>query len=301
MGGTARAARSEQGGLVSIASEPQSQERMRPVGTMGSGLASLGVVVPTLNEERELPRTLARLCQAQQAEGPLDLADRVVVADGGSRDGTLNEVARARERGWPVELVRAPRGRGSQLARGALGLASEVLFFLHADCRPQRGALRRLREAYRDPRVEVTALRQEIEAEGSFYRCVERCADWRSRRLGWVYGDSGLAVRRSAYGAVGGFRELLLFEDLDLTRRLARTSPVHLLSDAGLHVSARRWRREGALRCTLRNWMLLVAYLLGCDPAWLSRGYAPEPVSEMAPVSQKGPVSEKGPGPEKAT
>ena len=212
----------------------------------------LGVVIPALNEASTLPRLLTQLAE--------DGAERVFVVDGGSSDGTAGL---AREHG--AEVLSSPRGRGTQLAAGAraaLADGCDVLFFLHADCVPAAGAIGRLRGA----------MSQEIEGQGLFYRLVERAADARSRR-GLVFGDSGLAVRASAYEAVGGFRPLPLFEDIDLTRRLREHGAVRLLSQATLRVSARRWQREGALRCTLRNWMLRTLYRAGVAPERCARLY----------------------------
>jgi hypothetical protein len=64
-----------------------------------------------------------------------------------------------------------------------------------------------------------------------------------------------------------------LFEDLDLSRRLREQGRVTLVRNAVLEVSARRWQGEGALRCTLRNWMLRALYTLGVDPERLSKMY----------------------------
>ena len=44
---------------------------------------------------------------------------------------------------------------------------------------------------------------------------------------------------------------------------------------AELTVSARRWQRDGALRRTVWNWLLTVAWLAGVDPARLVRYYRP--------------------------
>jgi rSAM/selenodomain-associated transferase 2 len=223
----------------------------------------LGVVIPTLDEEQALAILLPRLAEA-------DAPERVVVADGGSRDGT-EHVARAHG----ATFLAAPRGRGTQLAAGARALDTELLLFLHADCVPAAGALARLRAAFADPALQAGALEQQVLAEGLFYRLVERCADLRVRRLGLVYGDSGLCVRRTVYEAVGGFRPLSLFEDVDLSRRLRGAARPRLVRGARLGVSARRWKREGALRATLRNWMLSIAYAAGANPERLARLYPP--------------------------
>jgi hypothetical protein len=39
----------------------------------------------------------------------------------------------------------------------------------------------------------------------------------------------------------------------------------------------RRWRREGALRASLRNVTLLLLFLAGAAPDTLARWYLPEP------------------------
>jgi rSAM/selenodomain-associated transferase 2 len=242
---------------------------MQPDGARDTGHAderpTLGVVVPALDEGELIGALVRRLLASADTH---DRADRVIVVDGGSGDATR---AIAAESG--AEVIGAPRGRGAQLAAGAALLDSDVLLFLHADCTPLDGALRRLRAAFRDRSLIVAAMHQRIDARGAFYRCVERAADQRVAWLGVVYGDSGLALRRDAYASVGGFRALPLFEDVDLARRLRRLARPRLIEGAILSVSARRWRREGALRATLRNWMLLAAYSAGARPERLARFY----------------------------
>ena len=83
----------------------------------------ISVVVPTLNEAERLPAVLTAL-----AAEPI--AHEVIVADGGSDDGTR---AIARDHGALVVPCR--RGRGAQLAAGASRARGEVVLFLHADSR----------------------------------------------------------------------------------------------------------------------------------------------------------------------
>jgi glycosyltransferase involved in cell wall biosynthesis len=85
----------------------------------------VGVVIPTLNEAARIGARLAELARMGEAA-------TVVVADGGSTDGTVS-IARS----FPgVTLLTAPRGRGTQMNAGARVLVdagAEVLLFLHAD------------------------------------------------------------------------------------------------------------------------------------------------------------------------
>lgn len=234
--------------------------------------ATLAVVVPTLDEADTLPRLFASLgwppAPGSRAPGP-SVPECVIVVDGGSADGTLS-VARAHG----ALALEARRGRGRQLAAGARAAQADLLVFLHADASVAPGALASVRATFRSPDLVAAGMRQSIEARGLLYRAIERAANLRVH-LGRVYGDSGLCVRRSAYEAAGGFRDLPLFEDLDLARRLRRLGRVELVQGAELRVCARRWREEGVLQRTVKNWLLTAGFCLGVDPARLERHYRP--------------------------
>jgi hypothetical protein len=124
--------------------------------------------------------------------------------------------------------------------------------------------------------VQAAAWPLAIDGKGRWLRWVERGAALRWRITGLAYGDQGLLVRRSLYDAVGGYPETRIMEDVVLSRRIARVArvdrlPVPILADA------RRWRREGQFRGTLRNLALLGLFLAGVAPDRLARWYVPEP------------------------
>jgi len=235
--------------------------------------ASLAVIVPTLEEARRLPGLLRALAPGHGSDAP----DEIVVSDGGSRDETA-EVAT----GLGARVVTGSAGRGVQLARGADAVEADLLLFLHADARLRSGSIAAVRSAFLDPELVAVGMRQRIDHEGGLYRWIERAADARVR-FGWIYGDSGLAVRRDAYRAVGGFRPLPIFEDLDLSRRLRRRGRLRLVREAEISVSPRRWERDGALWCTFRNWCLTVAWAAGVSPSRLVRFYPPHQGARDAP------------------
>ncbi|MFV2088286.1 glycosyltransferase family 2 protein [Micromonospora sp. LOL_021] len=88
----------------------------------GAHLPSVTVVIPTINEERNLPHVFARL--------PRDV-DEVVVVDGGSVDRTV-QVAREL---WPgVRIVQQTRtGKGNALACGFAAATSDIVVMIDAD------------------------------------------------------------------------------------------------------------------------------------------------------------------------
>src|SRR5439155_17264941 len=82
---------------------------------------TISVVIPTLDEARELPETIRRV----QANSEVR---EIIVVDGGSKDGT---VAVAAQLGCRVLI--SPPGRGGQMRLGAAQAGGDVVLLLHAD------------------------------------------------------------------------------------------------------------------------------------------------------------------------
>jgi rSAM/selenodomain-associated transferase 2 len=223
----------------------------------------LSVVIPTLDEDATIGALLSDLAA-------LTAACEVIVADGGSRDGTLQI---AREAG--ARIVSGRTGRGFQLRKGATIARAPLLCFLHADARVGPAAAARLAQLALAPPDYACAFRLRVEAPGFRFRLIEAGANGRTRLFGLPYGDQGLVVGRLQYDAVGGYPPLPLMEDVALARSLRRVTRVRLL-DESVGVSPRRWHREGVARRTLRNWLLLGRYLAGASPERLVDDYKPE-------------------------
>jgi rSAM/selenodomain-associated transferase 2 len=219
--------------------------------------ATLSAVVPTLDEERVLGATLARLRL---------VADQIVVADGGSRDATL---ALAEAHGATV--VAGARGRGAQLASGARAAHGDLLLFVHADTLVPENAGELIRRAI-DAGAVGGAFRIRFDSPGWRYRLGETVASWRSVVTRLSLGDQAQFVRRDVYERLGGFRDWPLFEDYDFARRLRRAGPIAILRTPVV-TSARRFERRGPLRTVLFNWWLLARFALGTSPHELARSY----------------------------
>jgi rSAM/selenodomain-associated transferase 2 len=224
----------------------------------------IDVVIPTLNAAPTLGAVLESLAEGRDA----GLVGAVLVADGGSSDATT-----ALAEGSGARLIDAPRGRGPQLAAGAVKAESPWLLFLHGDTRLAPGWPATVRAFVGGAGNEDSAavFRLAFDEDTPPARRVARLANWRARRLGLPYGDQGLLIASSFYRRLGGFRPLPLMEDVDLVRRIGRRRLVHL--EVTAITSAARYRQGGWWRRPARNLMVLALYLLGVPPGALKRLY----------------------------
>lgn len=219
----------------------------------------LSVVIPTLDAAPVLGRTLASV---------RDVAAEIVIADGGSSDATRSVAA-----AFGARVVDAPRGRGPQLAAGAAAAGEDWLLFLHADTVPDPGWAAEAARFIAGPEnaARAAVFRFALDDASAGARRLERIVAWRSRVLGLPYGDQGLLIARSFYGALGGFAPLPLFEDVDLVRRIGRHR-LRLL-DTRAVTSARRYRSVGYLLRPVRNLACLVLYFAHVPPRLIARLY----------------------------
>jgi len=222
----------------------------------------LSIVIPALNAAERLGACL----RAAGGTGT-PVSERIVV-DGGSADAT---VAVARAEG--ARVVIAPRGRGSQLAAGAASAAGDWLLFLHADTVLSPGWSEAVVAFIRDPGNlrRAAAFRFVLDDPDPAARRLEALVAWRCRAFGLPYGDQGLLITRAFYDALGGFRPLALYEDVDIVRRIGRSRMTML--PAAAVTSADRYRRTGYLLRPLRNLFCLGLYFAGVSPRLLVRLY----------------------------
>jgi len=217
------------------------------------------IVVPTWREADTIAACLAPLQRwRSRAE--------IVVADGGSDDTTV-----ALARPLADRVIVTARGRARQMNAGAAAARADILIFLHADTSLPPDALERIEAAlaagHHWGRFDVR-----LAPPHPLLHLVAFFMNLRSRLFGIATGDQAIFVRRPLFWAVGGYADLALMEDIDLSRRLKRVGPPACLR-ARVTTSARRWHRFGIGRTILLMWWLRLRFFLGGDPARLARCY----------------------------
>jgi rSAM/selenodomain-associated transferase 2 len=221
----------------------------------------LTIVIPVLNEA-------AIIVGALQALAPLRARGaEIIVADGGSRDGTAQLAAPLADR-----VIAAPRGRGAPMNAGAALGKGDALLFLHADTALPDDADRLIAAALSQRAWGRFDLR--IAGRHPLLAIVARMINWRSRLTGIATGDQAIFVRREAFQAAGGFPDLPLMEDIAISRRLKRLGRPACIATPVV-TSGRRWETNGVVRTIVLMWRLRLAYYFGVEPALLAQRYAP--------------------------
>lgn len=232
----------------------------------------LSIVIPCLNEQHLIEAALARL-QPLRARGV-----ELICVDGGSTDGTP-----AIAEPLTDQLFNAPRGRASQMNRGAEAAGAELLLFLHADCRLPPAADRIIvREMQRSGRC-WGRFDVRIAGRQPMLRVVSTLMNLRSRLTGIATGDQGIFVRRQVFQRAGGYPAIRLMEDIALSRALKAYGPPLCLRQR-IETSGRRWESQGVFSTILLMWWLRLRYFWGADPERLATLYEGRP--QRAPGSR---------------
>jgi rSAM/selenodomain-associated transferase 2/rSAM/selenodomain-associated transferase 1 len=226
----------------------------------------ISVIIPTWNEESNIGPLLNDLVGAPNVE--------IIVVDGNSGDRT-SEIAAS----YNVKVIQAPQCRAIQMNAGAGDARGDILLFLHADTRLPKNWGSMVRNALAEPGAVAGAFELAINEDARSLRIIERLANFRSRRLQLPYGDQSIFLRADLFRRIDGYNDLPIMEDFEFIQRLRKFGRI-ITVPARVLTSARRWRRLGIWSTTLINQVMILGYLIGISPAFLSQRYRGNPSAE---------------------
>ncbi|WP_426417621.1 TIGR04283 family arsenosugar biosynthesis glycosyltransferase [Aestuariirhabdus sp. LZHN29] len=219
----------------------------------------ISIIVPVLNEAPSIVESLKRL-QAMRK-----LGHEVILVDGGSKDQTIPLATP-----WVDSIHRSDTGRARQMMVGASKAKGELLLFLHADTCLPAAAESLLTEAC--SRGDWGRFDLRLSGRHWLFPVIAWFINHRSRWSGVATGDQAIFVRRTLFEAVGGFADIPLMEDIELSKRLKRVvAPVCI--GIPLITSSRRWESHGVFKTIVLMWKLRLLYFLGVSPRSIARQY----------------------------
>jgi len=219
------------------------------------------VVIPVLNEAEQIIQTI----QAARREYAPDEVE-IIVVDGGSTDDTCDLIPEN------VLLVRGHRGRAVQLNAGAKAARGEILVFCHADTLLPSGWMEAVQDAVSDPSVSGGAFQCTTLPESFFlmryFNQINAPTFWQ-----FMTGEMGQFMRRDTFYQVGGYPEIPLMEDIEMSRRLKDVGRLVRPTERVI-TSARRFEERGWVRQYVLNLYNLTRYLyFGATPEQVAASY----------------------------
>ncbi|MEL6251384.1 MAG: TIGR04283 family arsenosugar biosynthesis glycosyltransferase [Bacteroidota bacterium] len=222
----------------------------------------ISIIIPTYNEEKNLPRLIRHLC---------DHRDRrlleIIVVDGGSEDKTYDK---ARNLGLNQVYICQRKSRACQMNQGAQVANGDILYFIHADTLPPKTYLDDIEAAIREG-FPMGCYRFQFDSS----RPILKFNSWLTRfdRITFRGGDQSLFIPKSLFEEMGGFREdHLIMEEYEFLLR-ARKHTAFKIIPKDIIVSARKYENNSWLRVQLANVVVFNMYFLGFPQERLVRTY----------------------------
>jgi len=216
----------------------------------------LSIIIPTLNEEKNLPRLLEALKRQTFKDY------EIIVSDAGSKDKTLDI---ARSYGCKVVKGGLPAKGRNEGAKAAQG---DMLIFTDADNNiVSETFLETITKIFIERRLEVASF--SIYPRGNF---VDKIAYkiynfWVKVSQSFLpHATNTILVKKEVHQAINGFDERVkLAEDHEYARRASRHGRFGFISEGVILTSARRMEEKGRVKTYLK-YLLAGLYMLVLGP-----------------------------------
>lgn len=228
----------------------------------------ISIIIPVFNETQTIQGTLEYL--ACQSTGK---AIEIVVVDADPDATTLRAIHFESTSHLQLKTAISTKGRGIQMNRGAELASGPILLFLHADTLLPKDAIQAIFSVLKNSSIVGGAFDLGIRSGKWGYRIIEKVATIRSRITHLPYGDQAIFLRKNYFHRIGAYNMIPIMEDVDIMRRIKKRGDAIEIIGKRVQTAPRRWEKEGMVFGTLRNWFLMMLYLMGVSPSRLGRWY----------------------------
>ncbi len=230
----------------------------------------ISVIIPVLNEESAISEKLPAMQWVRES------GHELIVVDGGSIDDSFRVAQK-----YTDLVIASSQGRAAQMNAGASIASGDVLLFLHIDTLLPTDGINSIltsldRDGYKgDDKVNEAWGRFDVRLSGKhfMFRIIESMMNRRSRMTGIATGDQAIFITRGLFKQIGGYREIPLMEDIEISHRLKKKSRPVCIQNRVI-TSSRRWESFGIYRTVILMWRLRLSYWLGADPLRLAKQYS---------------------------
>jgi rSAM/selenodomain-associated transferase 2 len=221
---------------------------------------SISLVLPVYNEITTIDRMISQL---ERIRGDFE----IIIADGGSTDGTCNRIPEG------FRVIHTGKGRAVQMNAGVAASHGDILFFVHCDS-----------ELPEDPAGEIRRVMAKYEAgcfgvafhSKQFFMLTNRViSNLRAGVHRIMFGDQGIFMTRELFDRIGGFPEIPIMEDYQLSLTLREMGVRTGMARHRIYTSDRRYPKQTVpmLRLMAKMYTLRRDYKAGRSPEDIAREY----------------------------
>ena len=212
----------------------------------------ISIIIPVYNEASIINKSMDNLEQFR------DYCE-IIFVDGGSDDGTDRIIEKK------YKLFYSPKkGRSYQMNYGASLSRGNILLFLHADSilpDDAPGQIHRIiRRGYK-----AGCFRIKFDSKSILMKICGFMSNLRVRLRNIAFGDQGIFIIKSYFYKLGGFAEIPLMEDYQLSMDIKADKEKIALTETKIETSERRFVKKGRFRTMIEMQKLQYMYRRGKD------------------------------------
>lgn len=219
----------------------------------------LTLILPVYNESAVIEACLANL---RTLEGEVE----ILFADGGCTDDTVAKIGDA------YRVIPCPKGRAKQMNAAAAEATGDVLWFSHCDSLLPPDGPRQILAAV-ESGARFGCFHIAFDYDGPFMKCNTFNSNLRAKLWHIAFGDQGIFLTRELFLQQGGFPDLPIMEDLELSRRMKRQGIPLTVLPGRIVTSGRRYRTAHPLKTMWQMFYLRCCYRAGMDVNEIARRY----------------------------
>lgn len=215
-------------------------------------MVNISVIIPTLNEEKCLDKTLYAL------KNQIQKGDEIIIVDSYSKDKTVKIAKRYGAKVFYIKRC----GIGPAKTFGAKKAKNEIIAMLDADGIPAKDWMKRIKDHFRNPFVSAVAgfglypgptkSRNFIYNGFSRFVFILGYAQYKTQKIPWIPVNN-CAIRKKIFLKYGGLRQVVC-EDFDFAIRAKGLKNVKYDPKLNVTLSDRRYKKSGFLK-TILLWL----------------------------------------------
>ncbi|UCG04360.1 MAG: TIGR04283 family arsenosugar biosynthesis glycosyltransferase, partial [Candidatus Heimdallarchaeota archaeon] len=224
----------------------------------------ISIITPVLNERENIKLFLDHV---ENLKGNFEL----ILVDGGSTDGTLDEIKRLRGVfHHSLNVLSTSRGRGNQMNKGAEIAKGDILLFLHVDSHLDGESLNIIEKKIKDGRIIGGGFMHSFSDPDVFLKLNSAFGNLRARATKIFFGDFGIFIRRDVFERIGGYDDIIILEDVELCKKAKRYGKLEQIESL-IVTSPRRYLSKGKIRLTAFFIMAVLFNMVGLRPRFLCK------------------------------